>query len=233
VSPFDSAKTSALAVLFRQSRDHRDDAWIQQFYSAVPDANLRSFHPQVHKGPDHFPYFHMALPDPGPSTPASLTQVLDQALNDGFGIAIFADSNRSKDPEWVFTYGDLLSYSLYGRFDGEGTDGAAGGSSAPGDQPRILKAAPSESYLPTRARRVLGRFLHDVFQHPAPKVALIVDPRLNPSRNPMINLTLAQYHGDARKRDAAMRYLTWFVPRSYSLMSKPDDWDDTGFVPLS
>jgi hypothetical protein len=71
-----------------------------------------------------------------------------------------------------------------------------------------------------------------MFQHPNPKIALIDNPKLKPSRNLMINLTLAQYHGDQGKLDSAMRYLVWFMPRMYSLMPMPADWNDSGFVPL-
>ena len=48
----------------------------------------------------------------------------------------------------------------------------------------------------------------------------------------MLNLTLAQYQGDINKLDTAMHYLTWFMPRSYSLMPLPAEWDDSGFVAL-
>jgi hypothetical protein len=233
MSKFDLAKTGALAGLFGAHREQRNDAWIQQFYATVPDATLMSFDPQVQQGPDLFPYFQMAIPDPGPVTPFCITHILDHVLENGFGIAIFGDSSRSKGPEWVLTYGDLLSYSLYGRFDGDPADsGRAGGNPATGGAHQILKAAPSESYFPTRARRAIGRYLRKMFQHPDPKIALVVDAHLNPPRNLMINLTLAQYRGDKGKLDSAMRYLLWFVPRTYSLMPMPPGWDDSGFVAL-
>jgi hypothetical protein len=228
---FDLAKTDELARLFAAPGDHRDAAWIAQFYDTVPDATLMSFPSQVQAGPDSFPYFQMAMPDPGPLTPFCITHLLDYVLDNGFGIAIFGDSTRSKGPEWVFTYGDLLSYSLCGRFDGEPSE-PAGVGTAQEEAHQILKAAPSEAYLPTRARRALGFYMRKVFQHPNPKVALIVDQHLKPARNLMVNLSLEQYHGDRRKLDAAMRYLMWFLPRTYSLMPLPPGWDDGGFVAL-
>ena len=112
---FDLSKTAELAGLFASPPDRRDGAWIGRFYAAVPDASLISFPSQVEAGPDSFPYFQLAMPDPGPMTPFCVTHLLDYVLDKGFGIAIFGDSRRSKGPEWVFTYGDLLSYSLYGR----------------------------------------------------------------------------------------------------------------------
>ena len=231
MSKFDLAKTAELAALFETPRESRDPDWIRQFYAAVPDASLMSFTPQVQQGPDQFPYFHMSIPGEGPFTTFCVTHVLDYLLDNGLGVAIFGDPSRSDGPQWVFTYGDLLSFSLYGRFDGnpaDQTDSAATGS---GDG-RVLQAAPSEAYFPERARKALGRYLHTMFHHPDPKISLIVDPRLNPARNLMINLTLEQYQGDQKKLDAAMRYLTWFIPRSYRLMPMPPEWNDSGFVAL-
>ena len=65
-----------------------------------------------------------------------------------------------------------------------------------------------------------------------PKVALVDNPSLTPSRNLMVNLTIEQYHGDKKKLDAAMHYLTWFVPPTYALMAKPAAWSEESFVPL-
>lgn len=232
MSKFDLTKTSELAELFATPRDRRDSSWMQQFYSAVPDATLVSFTPQVEFGPDQFPYFQMSIPAPGPLTPFCVTHVLDDVLDNGMGIAIFGDPNRENGPEWVFSYGDLLSYSLYGRFDGnpDALDNVP--STAADGASEILRAAPSESYFPARARRSLGLYMRNMFHHPDPKIALAVDPNLSPSTNLMVNLTLEQYDGDADKLDAAMRYLLWFVPRTYSLMATPPGWNDSGFVPL-
>jgi hypothetical protein len=229
---FDLQKTSELAALFETPRESRDDAWIAQFYQAVPDATMMSFTPQVQQGPDHFPYFQMAIPEPGPLTPFCITHVLDYLLDNGLGIAMFGDATRANGPEWVFSYGDLLSYSLFGRFDGDPNAANLPTSPDTGGPHQILKATPSEAYFPARARRSLGRYMRAMFQHPDPKIALIDDAKLNPSRNLMINLTLNQYHGDQNKLNSAMRYLVWFIPRKYSLMPMPPGWDDSGFAPL-
>ena len=38
----------------------------------------------------------------------------------------------------------------------------------------------------------------------------------------MVNLGLKDYDGDEKKLDAAMRFLLWFIPKSYALMSLAD-----------
>jgi hypothetical protein len=226
---FDLAQTQILAELFAEPREGRDDRWREQFFAAVPDATLMTFEPQVCEGPDEFPYFQLAIPDPGPVTPFCVTHLLDVALDNGLGIAIFGDSSRSEGPEWVFTYGDLLSYSLFGRFDGDSAERLASGG---GKQNQVLVAAPSEEYLPARARKAMGNFVRSMYHHPDPRIALVYDPQATPSRNLMINLTLEDYDGDEEKLNAAVRFLGWFLPRTYRIRAMPAGWTDSSFAHL-
>jgi hypothetical protein len=48
----------------------------------------------------------------------------------------------------------------------------------------------------------------------------------------MVNLRLKDYGGDKKKLDSAMRYLTWFVPKTYGVMALPDDCSDTDMSAL-
>lgn len=231
MAKFDPDRTQELAALFGTERDQRDDGWRGRFYAAVPDATLMAFVPQVNQGPDQFPYFDLAIPDPGQVTPFCITHILNDCLNRGFGATVWLDSSREGGPEWVFTYGDLLSYSLFGNFDGSGA--TVPGAAKSGDsEGQVLVAAPSETYLPTPTRKAMGSYMRHFYQHPDPKIALVIDPSRNPAQNLMVNLTLEQYDGDQTKLSAAIRYLTWFLPRSYSMMAMPDGWADATFVPL-
>ena len=234
---FDLAQTQALAKLFAEPRESRDQIWRRKFYATVPDATLMAFEPQVSPGPDQFPYFHLAIPDPGPLTPFCVSHVLDDALNGGFGIVIFGDSSRSSDPEWVFNYGNLLSYSLFGDFEGDPAErGHLGGPQSairPSDnQHQVLMAAPSEAYLPIRARKAMAGYMRHWFEHPEPKITLLEDPQLAPSRNLMVNLTLEDYDGDETKLHAAIHYLSWYLPVTYRIVPMPAGWSDSSFVPL-
>ena len=226
---FDLAQTQVVADLFAQPREARDESWREQFYAAIPDATLMAFDPQVNRGPDEFPYFHLAIPDPGPVTPFCVTHLLEVVLDNGFGIAIFGDSSRSDDPEWVFTYGDLLSYSLFGHFDG---DPAKKSVSIESKDNQVLVAAPSEAYLPARARKAMGNFARQMYHHPDPRIGLVYDPKATPPKRLMINLTLEDYGGDRSKLSAAVHYLSWYLPRTYSVVAMPAGWSDSNFAPL-
>jgi hypothetical protein len=65
---------------------------------------------------------------------------------------------------------------------------------------------------------------HTFFHLPNPKTCLVLDPQSTPSRYLMINLTLADYQGDERKLAESMRYLTWFLPRTYALTPMHPAW---------
>jgi len=235
MAKFDMSQTKVLVELFLTKREKRDDGWVRRFYAAVPVASLAAFESQVTRGPDSFPYFDLAIPKPGPFAPFCVTHILDYVLDNGCGITVWAESNRSGGPEWVFTYGNLLSYSICGRFDDRSPEDlarAGGGKCVAASGQKVLCGSPSEQYLPTRARKVIGDYMRQVYKHPDPMVALIDDPSMQPSRNLMFNLTLKQYDGNEQKLMAALRFLGWFLPPSYAVVAMPDGWNGGEFVRL-
>ena len=116
---FDLEQTQRLALLMAVPQEKRDDAWCANFLLAVPNASLASFDPQIQTGPDTFPYFQLALPDPGPFTPFSIIHILNNVLQSGAGVAVHANLKRDQPPLWVFSFGDILSYSMFGDFRGD------------------------------------------------------------------------------------------------------------------
>jgi len=212
--------------LFAVPRDQRDDAWRGRFYRAVVDASMRAFDPQVSVGPDGFRYFMLALPQPGAFTPFCIPHILDYVLDNGCGISVFA-SEPPGDPEWVFSYGDVLAYFLYGDFDGDPAErahdhGPGGFSTEKLKEPRrVLIGSPSEQYYPKRATNVLTRFLHDRLGVARPEIKVLADPTVCPTLSLAINVGSADYGGDATRLYEAMRYVRWFLPRTHGLMSLP------------
>jgi hypothetical protein len=221
----DIEKTIELRDLFAVPAEQRDPVWRHKFYVVAPGAALTVLDPQIAEGPDRFPYFGLVMPATGAFTPFSINYALEFVLDRGAGVAIFATPDRAAAPQWVFTYGDLVSYRLFGIFEGSATETApvqSGGN--------ILVAAPSEQFLPGYARRALGNFIRNVYRHPDPKVALIGDQ--SGAQGLMVNLTAEQYNGDEGKLRAALRYLGWFLPRTYRVTAMPAGWSDSNFVPL-
>jgi hypothetical protein len=228
---FDLAQTGRLAALGNTPQQQRDQAWCDNVLQAVPNASLAALDPQIQNGPDTFPYFQLAIPDAGAFTPFSVVHVLDHVLQAGAGVVIHANVRRDQPPVWVFSFGDILSYSMFQDFKGDPKVYNDKTPPNPNDR-QILKASPSESYLPATARAAIGRFMRGPFRHPSPKVGLVVGASFQPRQNLMVNLRLKDYGGDKKKLDAAMHYLSWFIPKSYALMALPDDWADSDLTPL-
>ena len=224
---FDLEKTKTVSALFETLRGQRDDAWRRSFYSAIVDASMRAFDPQVFQGPDGFPYFGLGLPQAGAFTPFCVSHILDYVLDNGLGVAVFASSGPPSDPEWVFSYGDLLSLSLYGGFEGDPAEsahqhGRDGLSTERVEKARkVLVASPSESFYPQRAMNALKRFMHERLRIPNPDVKLMVDPAQCPAQSIAINLRAADYGGDTQRLGKAMSFVRWFLPRTHGLISLP------------
>jgi hypothetical protein len=229
---FDLEQTQRLAALVAVPQERRDGAWSADFLRAVPNASLASFDPQIQKGPDTFPYFQLAVPNAGPFTPFSIVHLLNYLLENGIGVVVHSNAKRDQPPLWVFSFGDILSYSMFGDFRGdpkviENPDPLPNPNTS-----EILRASPNESYLPATARAAIGRFMRGPFRHPSPKIGLVTGASLRPPQSLMVNLRLKDYGGDRNKLGSAMRYLTWFVPKTYSIMALPDDWPDSEMLPL-
>ena len=213
--------------------EKRDAEWQSKFLAAVPNASLASFDPQIEMGPDDFPYFQLAIPDPGPFTTFSLVHILPDVLKNGVGVVVHASVRRDQGPLWVFTHGDMLSYQLFQDFLGD--PGVYKNAEPPAGKDahrEVLRSVPSEGYFPASSRAAMGRFMRGPFRHPDPRIGLVDGAALRPHRSLMVNLRARDYGGDRKKLESALRYLGWFVPRTYGIMALPDDWPDAEMAPI-
>jgi hypothetical protein len=222
---FDLAQTGRLAALLSTPQPQRDRTWCDHVLHAAPNASLAALDPQIQNGPDTFPYFQLAIPGPGAFTPFSVVHLLDHVLQAGAGVVIHANLRRDQPPLWVFSFGDILAYSMFRDFNGDPKVYSDKTPPNPNDR-QVLKASPNESYLPATARAAMGRFMRGPFRHPSPKVGLVSAASFHPRQNLMVNLRLSDYGGDQKKLNSAMHYLSWFLPKSYGLMALPDGWPE-------
>lgn len=238
MAKFDIEKTQELAELFQIGRGERDKNWNKKFFAAVADASLMCGQPQVEIGPDQLPYFHLVMPN-GSFEPFCITHILDAALQNTFGVCVFSDMQNSKFPEFVFSYGDLLSYKLYSSFEGDPADVTIPQAPGPGlikevvnEARQVLVGQPNEEYFPEVARKALGNFIVQQMGFPDPKICLIMDPQLQPSRNIAINIGIDDVGGNEEQLRDIFRYISWFLPRNYGLMSVPDIIDESALAAL-
>jgi hypothetical protein len=227
----DISKVQVLRDLFGVSPEERGDPWIDQFYAAVVDASFRCEAPQIFIGPDGFPYFSLLSPEPLKSFESfCICNLVEAATNDGFGIAI---NRRADGVDWVFTYGDLLSLRLTGSLRAvTPTPNKPAEKIVVSAGEHVLTGAPSESYLPSYTRAVIRRFMQDSLGVAKPGVFLMhraADPQ---PQQLLFSVFPEQFRSEAEYFDA-LKWLSWFLPRYYSITGIPKSSDlCRHFVPL-
>ena len=83
-------------------------------------------------------------------------------------MVIHANMRRDQQPAWVFSFGDMVSYSLFQDFKGDPKLYSSPNPPPDKSDRNILLASPNESYLPSTARAAIGRFMRGPFRHPNP-----------------------------------------------------------------
>lgn len=226
----------ALAALFRTPRPSRDPRWIARFHAIVPDAPLTAIVPEVQQGPDGFPYRNFDLPPGRGGQATTLRASLDRILDAGQGAVIFGRDTEA--PEWVFTFGELLAFSLYGNFDGAPEDEPSPGGNIKitvQAKTEMLFGAPSEAYFPACARKALGAYLMRRIAPGSgwrPGIAVVMLPMLQPQRNLMLNFGIQEMRGDEEALAEEMTFIRWFLPPRHGLLARTGDMEDSAFVPI-
>lgn len=230
MAKFDLEKTAEVVRLCAVPHDQRSPAWEEAFFAAIDDASMVASSPQVTTGPDGFPYFVLSTPTPGPMTPFCITHILDHCLQNGYGAVINPQNGR---PDYVFTYGHLLSYKLYGAFvkmddltprpqgNAEEISRTPQGSvtkTAVEEERQVITAQPSEEFLPSYTRAVLRDFIRQRLGIAEPQMCLVMDIAASPVRGLIFNI----YPEDFEKEEQlsyALYMLSWFMPKTHGVIA--------------
>lgn len=230
------AADDTLAALFRTPRPSRDPRWIARFHAIVADAPLMAIAPDVQQGPDGFPYRQFDLPPGRGGQVTTLRASLASILDAGQGAVIYGRDTAA--PEWVFTFGELLAFDLYGNFEGSPEDAPSHGGNIKVTvqaKTQMLIGSPSEAYFPARARKALGAYLMQRIAAGSgwrPGIAVVVLPMLQPQRNLMLNFGIQEMRGDEEALAAAMTFIRWFLPPRHGLLARTGDMEDSAFLPI-
>lgn len=244
----DMGATERLAELLAHPGQGGDAAWIRDFYDAAWHAALTLPWDSPVEGPDGLPYLRLDLPGEGAFEPVSLGQLAPQCVKGGFGAAIFASADDPVErAAFVFSMGRLDSILRYDDPDGDPLDRVAAGAGGQdydveqhGQHERltvraghqVMVGAPSRDYLPPSSARPLYSHLVDGWGYDAPRVGLMADPALQPSRALIIGLPRSAFPADAPVDDM-MAILTWYLPPGRMVMLMPEDMDPAQLAPLS
>lgn len=222
----DLEMTKELFSLFEIPREERDQDWLEDFFSAIPTASLQGFKPQIHRGPDGFPYLLLSLPESGEEFDAfCVVDAVPYCLKHGCGIAVYASPNNMNEPEWVFTFGNLWAFENFGNFIGDPKDELptpetqAAMTEAANEPREIQVAAPPDEYLPSYARSALSRFLREAIGLENARVALIVDPIARPTRSLMFADLQPESFEKQEHFVQVMQAIRWFLPATRGLMA--------------
>ncbi|POY35451.1 hypothetical protein C3K47_15435 [Solitalea longa] len=226
----DLNKTKILAGLIKTPFEKRDDFWKDAFLGNVNDASFACGNPQVIEGPDGFPYFHLEIPKPNQPFQCYVIKhmVTDFLLQKGLGIVINAGIGN---PDWVFSYGDILNFHLRNEFYSESVSWDLPKHEVIQEKEKILIGQPSEMLLPLETRLVMRGFLQTFGIHNA---KLLLMNRSRPEGNLqelVFNLTPDKFQSEDHY-ESIMRSIGWFLPRHYSYVSMHETSFKADFLPL-
>ncbi len=242
---FNLEDTSRIAQLMEVPRETRDGAWVMSFQDAAWNASAVLPAQPVFLGPDGMPYVRLELPPVGqPVETNCLSNIFASAAEQGFGVAFFKNATDTPDlAEYVMPTGVVESLRAYGTFDGDPTDAQEMAARPPQDptsgvqettvekERQVMVGTPSEAYLPRHTARLLYRHLTEGWKIEEPRVALVVDPEMTPSRNLVIGRKFSEFP-DHEVASRATQMLLWYFPPRRYLLLMPENWTLEQMVPL-
>jgi len=243
---FDLDDTNRLAQGMQIPREQRDNHWLVEFQDAAWNASIVLPTEPVFLGPDGMPYVRLELPPIGEAVETNcLSNLFVSMAEQGLGAAFF--KNNSDPPEaaeYVVPTGVLESLRAYGTWDGDPDDvaelasrpqqGAAESGIEKTDvetERQVMVGSPSESYLPKHTARLLYRHLTEGWKMEDPRIAVVVDPEMAPTRNLVIGRKFSEFP-DQEVAGQAARMLLWYMPPHRYLLLMPENWTTDQMRPL-
>ncbi|MFZ4260733.1 hypothetical protein ACFRAE_01730 [Sphingobacterium sp. HJSM2_6] len=228
----DLEKTITINSLITIPLEERDNRWVEEFIANISDSNLVLSNPDVMISSEGFPYFNVRTVEPGENFQAFvINQKLGTILQNGFGIAINAHKDQ---PDWMFTYGDILNLALNEEFYTEEHLFSLNSKDfAIGADEELLVGQPSEDILPSYARKHIREYLQYMGVK-NPMLMLIArnyKDETKVSQDLAFNLTPSNF-SNAKEYQHAMNTLAWFLPKHYSLVGIASEQIENGFEPI-
>ena len=148
----DLEKTILIQNLLEVPFAERDENWRDEFLANIADCTLKLADTEVVMGSDGFPYYQL---ETAPKDKSFQAFVINNRLEDfllpkGFGIVL---NPQNEQPDWVFSYGDLVNLFLNEDFYTEDELFSNAQNQGPIDgEEQLLVGQPSETILPQIVR---------------------------------------------------------------------------------
>jgi hypothetical protein len=243
---FNLEATNRLAQGMQIPREQRDNDWLIEFQDAAWNASIVLPTEPVFLGPDGMPYVRLELPPIGEAVETNcLSNLFVSMAEQGLGAAFFKNNTDPPEAaEYVVPTGVLESLRAYGTWDGDPDDVAEltartqQGASESGIEKtdveaerQVMVGSPSESYLPKHTARLLYRHLTEGWKMEDPRIALVVDAQMAPTRNLVIGRKFSEFP-DQEVAGQAARMLLWYMPPHRYLLLMPENWTTDQMRPL-
>jgi hypothetical protein len=224
--------TSRLADLYEIPRESRDLGWLQKFQEAAWNASIVIPEQPVFLGPDGMPYVRLNLPPIGQEAQTNcLSNIFVSLAAQGFGAAFFKEAAGGPETaEYVMPTGVMESLRAWGTWDGDPQDAAEmlaqaqkGPAQPPPGERQVMVGAPAPDYLPKHTAQLLFRHLTEGWKMEDPRVALIVDEQMTPTRNLVLGRKFSEFP-DAETASRATQMLLWYLPPRRHLLLMPENW---------
>ena len=200
--------------LFLTPFNQRDHSWILEFNQALKRHSFTKLNPENIEDEIGMHYLNLSLDNQDNSN--NLEFYVNTCLENGVGISISETKEKS---DWIFSYGDLLNYSINGMFySGEISQPFAGKVIDKYIHNREARIGqPSEKFLPEIARKNIRNFLF-TFNLENVKTALIwwVD---NNSLTLAFNIVPEQFLNYKEENlQSLLQFLSWYLPNQYNVI---------------
>lgn len=228
-SPGNSKKTTNIQHLLKTPLQDRDSDWIDSFLQNIDECTLQLADSEVAIANDGYPYIHVNTLE-SPSNPREfiIKNELETILRNGFGVVINAHKNQ---PDWMFSYGDLLNYQINKEFYTDDSVFSEHGKSfvVPQDE-KILVGQPSEDILPQQTRQHLREYLSfsGIKNGKVLLMARNYEDEEKASQDLVFNITPNQF-SNKDEYTQVMKTLAWFLPRHYSIVGVDENVLLSGF----
>jgi hypothetical protein len=243
---FDLYQTRVLHAQLAVPEAERDSNWCEAFFPAAWNASIMLGEPPIVTGPDGYPYLRLAVPTATSFEANCLAQLAGYAIDNGAGAAFYASPDASA-PAYLMSLGQLYSLMRYDSWDGDPQDvdetrrgplgdvrleGAGGEEIAFEASHEIMLGAPSHDFLPAPLAAAMLRHVTLGWGMTDPRVGLLIDLQLAPSRNLLLNCREGDL-ADAGQIETLMGTLLWYLPPARALMMLPEGWSEENLVPLA
>jgi hypothetical protein len=244
---FNLDDTNRLAQAMEVPREQRDSRWLDALQGAAWNASIVLPTEPVFLGPDSMPYVRLELPPVGEAVETNcLSNLFVSMAEQGLGVAFFKNNiDPPEAAEYVMPTGVLESLRAYGTWDGDPDDVAELTAQPPQHaadsgiektdvetERQVMVGPPSEGYLPKHTARLLYRHLTEGWKMEDPRIALVVDPQMTPTRNLVIGRKFSEFP-DQETAGQAARMLLWYLPPRRYLLLMPENWSADQMRPLS